>query len=155
MGGERGYVMQQLEWFRAYVEKILETVWDQRPLARDDDDDYPFRYGTAACFVRIEPGPPLTVRVVAQAVRDVKRSARLLEELNDFNSSARSVMAYWESGCVLVETAIDAEGVNTDTLTRACAETGQGAHDIGTLIAAMYDGTTPFPAQGRDRRETG
>ncbi len=146
--------MQQSEWFRAYVEKILETSWEQHPLIRDDDGDYPYRYGTAACFVRIEAGPPLAVRVVAQAVRGVRRSAKLLSELNEFNAAARTVTAYWDSDCVVVDTAVDAEGANAETLTRACAEVGQAAHDMGTLIAAMYDGRTPFPAHDCHGRRT-
>ena len=146
--------MHQLEWFRAYVEKILEGVWDQRPLLADDDGDYPFRYGTAACFVRIEAGPPLGVRIVAQAVTHVKRSAKLLAELNDFNGHARSVTAYWDSGCVIVDMALDAEGANSDTLTRACAEVGQAAHDMGTLLAAMFDGRTPFAVPDRQEKKS-
>lgn len=147
--------MPQVEWFRAYVEKILEGVWEQHQLVRDADDDYPFRYGTAACFVRIEAGPPLGVRVVAQAVTGVRRTAKLLEELNDFNAASRCVNAYWESGCVIVETTVDAEGVSADVLTRACAEAGQAAHDMGTLVAVMFDGRTPFAAGDRNGRPAG
>lgn len=146
--------MQQTEWFRAYVEKILETVWEQRPLVCDSDGDYPFRYGTSACFVRIEPGPPLGVRVVAQAVANVKRSAKLLSELNDFNGASRFATAYWDANCVVIDAALDAEGVNAETLTRACAEVGQAAHDVGTLLAAMYDGRTPFVATDRQDKTT-
>jgi Putative bacterial sensory transduction regulator len=146
--------MQQLDWFRAYVEKILEQAWDQQPLIRDADDDYPFRYGTAACFVHLEAGPPMSVRVVAQAVAKVKSSAKLLAELNDFNAAARSVTAYWEHGCVVVDTTVDADGANADTVTRACAEVGQAAHDMGMLLAVMFDGRTPFPAEDRDSKRT-
>lgn len=136
--------MQQLEWFRAYVEQILEEVWNQPRLVTDDDGDYPFRYGTAACYVRVEPGPPMTVRVFAQAAMDVGRSAKLLAELNDFNASARSLTAYWDSGRVIVDEALVAEATNAETLTRACAEAGQAAHDLGPLLAAMFDGRTPY-----------
>ena len=148
-------MMQQSEWFRAYVEKILEGVWEQRPLVRDADGDYPFRYGTAACFVRVEEGPPLGVRVVAQAATNVRRSAKLLSELNDFNAHARSVTAYWDVNCVVIDACVDAEAANDETVTRACAEVGQAAHDVGTLIAAMFDGRTPFAAGDRqDKRST-
>lgn len=146
--------MQQVEWFRAYVEKILEAVWEQQPLVRDSDGDYPFRYGTAACFVRIEAGPPLGVRIVAQAVTGVRRSAKLLAELNDFNSASRFGTAYWDANCVVIDAALDAEGVNAETLTRACAEVGQAAHDMGSLLAAMYDGRTPFAPVDRQDKKT-
>ena len=136
--------MQQLDWFRAYVEKILMEVWSQPALVADDDGDYPFRYGTAACYVRVEPGPPMSVRVFAQAAMDVRRSAKLLTELNDFNASARSLTAYWDHGRVIIDEALLAEGTNAATLTRACADAGQAAHDMGTLVAAMFDGRTPY-----------
>lgn len=138
--------MQQIQWFRAYVEQILAQVWNQPGLVPDADGDYPFRYGTAACYVRIEPGPPMTVRVVAQAAVDVRCSAKLLTELNDFNGHAWSVTAYWADDCVVLDHAVLAEGVNRETLTRACADVGQAAHDIGVLVAGVFDGRTPFRA---------
>lgn len=138
--------MQELEWFRAYVERILEDAWNQPRVLADEDGDYPFRYGTAACYVRVEPGPPMTVRVFAQAVMDVRRSAKLLTELNDFNASARSLTAYWDHGRVIIDEALLASATNAETLTRACADAGQAAHDMGSLLAAMYDGRTPFRA---------
>lgn len=136
--------MQELDWFRAYVERILEDVWNQPRLVPDDDGAYPFRYGTAACYVRIEPGPPMTVRVFAQAVTGVRKSAKLLAELNDFNASARSLTGYWDNGRVIVDEALLASATNAESLTRACADAGQAAHDMGTLLAAMFDGRTPF-----------
>jgi hypothetical protein len=89
--------------------------------------------------------------VVAQAVTNVKKSAKLLGELNDFNGHARTVTAYFDAGCVVVDAAVDAEGANAETLTRACAEVGQAAHDMGTLLAALFDGRTPFLAEDAHR----
>lgn len=136
--------VQQMEWFRAYVEQILTSVWEQPDLKPDADGDYAFRYGTAACYVRIEAGPPMTLRVLAQAAVDVRNSSKLLNELNDFNAHAWSVTAYWANDCVVLDQAILAEGVNRETLTRACADVGQAAHDIGVLVASVFDGRTPY-----------
>ena len=133
-------------WFRSYVEQILEEAWEQCRVAADDDGDYPYRVGTAACFVRVDQGPPLHVRVWGYAATDVRRTAKLLIELNDFNAAARSVRAYWANGAVIVEDAVLAGGVNAETLTRVCREVGRAADDIGALAAAMFDGQTPFPA---------
>ena len=136
--------MQHIQWFRAYVEQLLAKVWEQPGLAPDADGDYPFRYGTAACYVRIEAGPPMTLRVVAQAAVDVRSSAKLLAELNDFNAHAWAVTAYWAENCVVLDHALLAEAVSHETLTRACADVGQAAHDIGVLVAGVFDGRTPF-----------
>jgi len=97
-------------WFRSYVEQILEEAWEQCRVAADDDGDYPYRVGTAACFVRVDQGPPLHVRVWGYAATDVRRTAKLLIELNDFNAAARSVRAYWANGAVIVEDAVLAGG---------------------------------------------
>lgn len=136
--------MPVLEWFRAYVERLLAEAWDMERLTPDQDGDYPFRFGTAVCFVRIEQGPPLAIRVVAQAASGVRRSAKLLTELNELNASARSVSTYWFEGAVYVDRAVDAAGVNADTLLGACTEVGRAADNIGALIAGVYDGHTPF-----------
>lgn len=138
--------MHELRWFRAFVERLLEDAWEQDRVTADPDGDYAFRYGAAACYVRIEAGPPMTVRVLAQAVMGVKRSAKLLAELNDFNAGARSVTAYWANGCVVVDDALAATSVTPGTLTQLCADVGQAAHDVGPLLAALFDGRTPFPA---------
>ena len=60
----KGERVQELQWFRSYVEQILEEAWEQPRVVTDGDGDYLYRFGTAACFVRIEPGPPIGVRVV-------------------------------------------------------------------------------------------
>ena len=138
--------MQEFQWFRAYVEKILEEAWNQPRVTPDEDGDYPYRYGTAACYVRLVDGEPMTVCVTASAATNILRSAKLLAELNEFNMRARLVTSYWVDGCVVIDLGLQAEAVNAQTLTLACAEVGQVAHDVGPLLAAMFDGRTPYPA---------
>lgn len=138
--------MHEIEWFRSHVEKLLRDGWEQCQIEVDEDGDFPFRFGTAACFVRVVAGPPLAVRVVATAATGVRRSAKLLTELNELNAHARSVTTYWCSGAVLVEKTLDATAVNDDTLLRACGEVGAAADSVGTLIAGVFDGATPFGA---------
>jgi hypothetical protein len=136
--------VQEIAWFRSFVEQILEEAWNQPRVVADKDGDYLFRFGTAACFVRVEPGPPMAIRVVARAAEGIRRSAKLLTELNDLNATARSVSTYWFANAVYVDRAVDAGGVNEETLLQACTEVGQAADNIGPLIAGLFDGTTPF-----------
>ena len=138
--------MPEIQWFRAYVEQILEEGWEQCRVDKDPDGDFPFRFGTAGCWVRIEPGPPLAVRVIAIAATGVRRSAKLLAELNELNAAARSVSTYWSAGSVYVDRALDAPGVTAQTLMGTCAEVGTAADNIGALIAGMFDGATLFAA---------
>ena len=136
--------MQEIDWFRAYVEQTLAAGWEQCRVESDGDGDYPFRYGTAACYVRVEAGPPMAVRVLATAAMGVRKSAKLLTELNELNAAARSVTTYWHCDAVHVEKSIDATGVHAETLLRACGEVGKAADDIGALVAAVFDGQVPF-----------
>jgi hypothetical protein len=135
----------QEEWFRAYVESLLREVWDGQAHA-DDDGDWPFRHGSAAGWVSVRPYPYLRVEVFAHAARDVKQSARLLRELNEANWYLVDGRVYWRAGFVVAETSIAAERVDCDSLVRACLHVGSTADDLGTLLAAMFDGQTPFPA---------
>ena len=86
----------QVTWLRAYVEKCLRQAWEDRPVCMDEDGDFFFRCNTAACWVRVEEDASL-VRVFAHAATGVKRSARLLAELNELNQRARAAKVYWES----------------------------------------------------------
>ena len=134
-------------WLQAYVEKCLREMLDDAPVAVDDDGDFFYRWDTAACFVRVEDHPTRLVKVFAHAATGVKRSARLLAELNELNVRARTVKCSWAGGVVLVSQELPAEGVTPTTLSDACQAVGTVAGDIGILAAAMFDGHTPFPPQ--------
>lgn len=136
--------MHEIDWFRAYVEQTLAEGWEQCRVVPDDDGDYRYRHGTASCYVRVEAGPPMMVRIVAVAAVGVKRTAKLLIEVNELNAHARSVTSYWCADAVFVDRSIDANAVSTETLLRACAEVGRAADDVGTLVAAFFGGQTPF-----------
>lgn len=136
-----------VEMVRSHVERCLQDMWDKCRVEVDADGDYPFRYGTAACFVRVEESAGLvTVRVFAQAAHGVPRSMKVLTEINDVNRRTRTAHAYWDAGMVLVEQSVGASGVDRQTLDQACRSVGQVADDIGGMIAAVYGGQTPFGA---------
>ena len=138
--------MVKFRWFRAYVDSLLRELWDGRAYT-DDDGDWPFRRGTAACWVAVRPSPRWRVEVFAHAASDVKQSARLLRELNEANSHLVEGRIYWRGGMVVVETSVEATQVNPASLSLACMAVGTTADDLGGLIAAMYDGSTPYPAE--------
>jgi len=134
----------QVEWLRAYVEKLLREAWDEEPYI-DGDGDFPFRYGTAACWVRVHgERRPTRVEVFAHVVQGVKPTARLLRELNECNRRMMYARIYEINGGVVVEQSIDVDGLNGRTLRRVCTAVGTVADDMGSLLAAMFDGTTPF-----------
>lgn len=137
--------MGDTRMLRSHVERCLQDIWDQHHLVMDDDGDYPYRWGTAACWVRIESGGTDMVRVFAHAASDVKRSLRLLAELNELNASARSAQVYWVNGSVLVSHGLHAAAVDREPLGHACTSVGVVADDIGGMVAAVFGGSTPFP----------
>jgi hypothetical protein len=85
--------------------------------------------------------------VFAHAASGVKQSARLLREINEANSHLVEGRTYWRGGVVVVETSVEATQVNPASLSLACMAVGTTADDLGGLIAAMYDGSTPYPAE--------
>jgi hypothetical protein len=132
------------KWLRSHVERCLQDIWDLCRVVADDDGDYPFRFGTAAGFVRINKGSPTMVRVWAIAAMGVPRSAKLLGELNDINVRSQSAWTTWSDGLVVVEQALVAKGLTRSALNQALHAVGETAEQIGTMIAALFGGETPF-----------
>ncbi|MBA2532416.1 MAG: YbjN domain-containing protein [Nocardioidaceae bacterium] len=135
-----------IEWFRAYVEKLLRGGLIDEP-KQDSDGDYLYRWGTAACWVRLSEQPFWRVDVFAHAVLGVKPTARLLREINETNARLVSGRIYTAGGVVVVEQSVLADGLTADTLAQACVAVGSAANDLGPLLAVMFDGQTPFPAE--------
>jgi hypothetical protein len=143
---ERQEKMNEIVWLRSHVERCLEDHWEMHPVTADADGDYPFRWGTAHCFVSIVTGDPHFIRVWAFAARVPKRSLKLLAELNEINQRALTAHVYWSGTTVVVEQTMHADGLTTETLGQASLAVGGVADDIGTLLAVMFDGETPHPA---------
>ena len=138
--------MLQIEWFGAYVEKLLREA-GHADIEPDGDGDYPFRWGTAACWIRVCGEPHLRVQVFGHAAGGVKASARLLREINEANARSVSARVYVLGDTVMVEQSVPADGLTAFTLQQACIAVGVVADDLGVLLAAMFDGHTPFPAE--------
>jgi Putative bacterial sensory transduction regulator len=145
--------MNEIAWLRSHVERCLEDHWGDFPLNVDDDGDYPFRCGTAQCYVSIVNGDPHFIRVWAFVARVPRRSLKLLSELNEINQRAMTVRVYWTGNSVVAEQTIHADGLTKETLGQACLAVGTAAGDIGALFAAMFGGETPYPAMDTEDQE--
>jgi hypothetical protein len=62
--------------------------------------------------------------VFAYAAHGVKSSAKLLREINEANWGLVDGRVYWRGGFVVVETSIDAQRVDAESLERACLSVG-------------------------------
>lgn len=81
---------------RSHVERCLQQIWDTPDLVTDTDGDYPYRWGTAACWVSVQPDPP-AVRVFGYAARGVRPTAALLLP-STAGTPARRRRAGWCTG---------------------------------------------------------
>jgi hypothetical protein len=142
---------------RSHVERCLQDIWDVPDLVIDDDGDYPYRRGTAMCWVSPFDGPVPGVRVFAHAAYGLKPSAKLLREVNDLN--VRSVWARVAllNGVVRVSAELHWAAVDRLALEQAARGVGEVADDIGALLATVYGGHTPFPVEvtGQDEAQEG
>ena len=145
---------QMDEMFRSHVERCLQDVWECGELVADDDGDYPYRDGTAACWVSVHTGPKPGVRVFAYAAVGLKRTARLLTEVNELNSRSRWARIFWDSGTVHVAAEIPWTAVDRPTLLHYTETVGSVADDIGDMLAVVHGGSTPFPAEDQPETET-
>lgn len=146
---------RDLTMLRSHVERCLQDIWDVKDVPLDDDGDYPFRFGTAACWVRVLPGQIPGVRVFATSAFGVRSSAKLLGELNDLNTRSGWVKVGLIGGVVQVWTDLHWAAVDRLPLDQAMHAVGSVAADNGALLAGMFGGRTPHQPvdTGHDRTE--
>jgi hypothetical protein len=144
----RGGNLNELVWLRSHLERCLQDTWQDYSVAMDDDGDYPFRFGTAACYISITPiGDEHHIRVWAIAARDIVRSAKMFSELNDFNAQVRSAHAFWFYRTIYVEQLVHADGLTAATVAQAYLSVGTLADELGVLLASMFGGQTPYQVE--------
>jgi hypothetical protein len=140
--------MDETTLLRAHVERVLEDYWEVRRVERDAEGDYPYRCGTAACWVQVRPadGPtvPPAVVVVSKAALGLKPSAGLRREIIEMNDHARWCKVSLDKDQVWVERILDLHAASPESVQLACWTVGAVADDIGTPLAVMYGGSTPY-----------
>ncbi len=137
--------MAKNKWLRSHVERCLQDIWGLCRVEVDSDGDYPYRVGTAACWVSVHDMGPATVEVFGHAALGVPRSEKLLRELNELNVASGVPTFYWSGGFVVAKHSLLAASVDRKQLRRVCGAIGGAANHVGTLMAPLYGGTTPFP----------
>lgn len=131
---------------RSHVERCLQDIWKVQGPEVDEEGDYPFRTRACVGWVRVEPQPPVLVRVFAHVAYDVKRSAALLQELNALNVRSRMATVCWADGTVAVHSALPVDAVDRGTLRLALDTVSRVADDISELVAAVFGGSVAAPA---------
>ena len=139
--------MAEIDWLRSHVQVLLQQEWGLCRVFADDDGDYFFQHGTAAGWVQVLDGVPPLVTVFAHAAFGVKRSYKLLTELNDIQNRTRACHVYLAGTDIRVEQAVLASGLTQASLAHAIHHVGTVADDVGLLLAQMFGGETPFAPQ--------
>ncbi|OBK28864.1 hypothetical protein EHH44_10260 [Mycolicibacter terrae] len=135
--------MSDIDLARSHVERCLQDLWDKPDVCPDSDGDYPYKSGSASCWIGIDPGDPPLVRATACAAVEVKKSGKLLTELNELNARCRTTRVYWYGGSVMVEQSMLAHTVDRRSLAQAGQSVAAVANDIGPMIATVFGGHTP------------
>jgi hypothetical protein len=143
---------QHMRMLRSHVHQCLQDIWDTPELVLDDDGDVPFRYGCSSGWILLHRHPDPSVEIRAHAAHSVRRSAKLLSELNTLNQASHRVQVSFDgkaggasTGVVVVRTSISWAGVNRESVRAAFHTAGMAADTIGPMIAAAFDGETPYP----------
>jgi hypothetical protein len=119
--------MSEIDLARPHVVRCLQYLWDVERVRPDADGDYPYRTGTAACYIGLDDGEPTVVKAVALAVVNVKKSTRLLAKLNDVNAHCWTAHFHWVGGAVIVEQTVLANSLDRRSLTYAGQSVAQVA----------------------------
>jgi hypothetical protein len=143
----RGDAVSELMWIKSHVELLLQREWDLCRVATDADGDFPFRHGTAACYVSVLDTEPAMVRVFGHAAYGLKPTLKVLRELNEIQRRALSARVELRGDVVVVSQTLSPVGLTQSVLAQALDAVATVAADVGTLLAGMFDGSTPFPVE--------
>jgi hypothetical protein len=145
--------MTDLMWIRSHVELLLQREWQVRRVLADDDGDFPFRHGTAACYVSVLDSDPPMVRVFAHAAYGLKPTLKVLREINEIQGRCLSARVELRRDVAVVSQTVSPIGLTQPVLAQAVDAVGSVADDVGMLLAAMFDGATPFKHEIPDSEE--
>ncbi|MGN6608137.1 MAG: T3SS (YopN, CesT) and YbjN peptide-binding chaperone 1 [Jatrophihabitans sp.] len=145
--------MTEIDWVRSHVEVLLQRAWDVCRVHIDGDGDIGFRSSTAACWVTVLEGEPPMVRVWAHAAHGIKPTLAVLREINEIQARTLTAQVHHGNGVVVVSQTISPIGLTAPVLMQAVDAVSSVAADIGPLFAAMFGGSTPFPAEASSDEE--
>lgn len=126
---------------RSHVERCLQDEFDLCRVVADDDGDYPLERKGITYYVGLhETDGAWWVKVFCPLVIGVKRSAKLLAELNDLNARTPLTKAVWQHGTVFIGGHLHSSALTRETLGRLCRAVGGVAADVGEMIAVVHGG---------------
>jgi hypothetical protein len=140
--------MASAEMIRPYVEKLLKEWLGTDELIVDDDGDVPIRAGSSKYYVSILDRDPPLVRVWGTVLTGVKKSAKLLDAINDANTRILQCRMFFHDGDVMLASEILGEEIDKEELIEACNAVAQISDDFDDTLQAEFGGQKVFDDQG-------
>lgn len=137
--------MTRSEVIRPFIEKTLSEWLEGVEVRRSEKNDDLFRRGSAEICVRVDEGEPTNVSIYSVILRNVKKSARLLEVLNAINGEIDFARVFWLQNAVVLMTELLALSLDAEQLRTACDLVGRLADDLDTRLKKKFGGKTAFP----------
>ena len=136
--------MTRSEVIRPFIEKTLSEWLDGSELRRSEKGEFQFRRGSAEICVRIDEGDQTSISVYSIILKNVKKSARLLDGLNAINAEIDYVRVFWIQNAVVLMTEMLASSVDAEQLRAACELVASRADDLETRLKKKFGGKTTF-----------
>ncbi len=133
------------EVIRPFIEKTLSEWLDGEQVRQSDKGEYLFRRGSAEICIRVDEGHETTVSVYSVILRNIKKSARLLDALNAINASIDFARVFWLQNAVVLVTELLAASLDAEQLRTACDLIARRADDLDTQLKKKFGGKTAFP----------
>jgi hypothetical protein len=130
-----------LEELTTFVEDTLKELLDVDDIARDDDGDLPFTYGSAKFFVRVRAEPPI-VHVFSPLLWGIGESPELLRALNDINLRTHAARLAWTGAQVVAMIDLPGAWLARATLAAACDYIGGLADHFDDELQGRFGGET-------------
>lgn len=129
--------------FRSHVENCLKSLWAQRELCTDARGDFPYERDGILSTIGVRGRH---VRVFAVAAADLRRTAKVLAEINEHNAASWWTRTYWHEGEVVVEVTMPWPLVEVGSLGFSIDEVTDAVARIGPLLTAVHGGRAAQPA---------
>ncbi len=137
--------MTRSEVIRPFIEKTLSQWLEADEVRPNDKGEYLFRRGSAEVCVRIDEGEPTRVSIYSVLVRDVKKSARLLEAINAINAEIDFARVFWLEHAVVLMTELLASTLDAEQLRAASEMVARLADNLDSQLKKKFGGKTAFP----------
>lgn len=141
--------MAYVDLARSHVKECLREAFELPTLSVDDDGDVPFAHGTAVYYVTVRSDGK-RVKVWANAVVGVKRTAALQREINEVNAGLELARVYLVQDRLVIEGVLPVEPLLPADLRDLCLEVGITADEVGEMVSTVHGGVVARPDDSCD-----